>query len=202
MVAVFEKIVASGKKANGAKLDAAEARDWYRSEALKIKKVNTQQLIKEITSEDGPSFNKLINWSIGRMFLFNYDPKTENKLPYFDAYPLVFPFSVVKGGFYGLNLHYLPPPLRAKMMDAFLSIQTNESYDDTTKLRLTYNVLKSTSRMKYFKPCVKHYLYSQLRSKLILVPADKWDMALMLPLQQFQKASEARIWADSRKMIT
>ena len=34
--------------------------------------------------------------SIGRMYLFMYDPKWEKKLPWYDVYPLVIPFDYAK----------------------------------------------------------------------------------------------------------
>ena len=51
----------------------------------------------------------------GDMYLYLYDPKTKDALPYYDTAPLVIPFRSAKGGFYGMNLHYLPPMMRMQL---------------------------------------------------------------------------------------
>ena len=45
--------------------------------------------------------------SAGRMSMFFYDPKFKNRLPYYDTFPLVLPLETMRGGFIGLNFHYL-----------------------------------------------------------------------------------------------
>ena len=47
--------------------------------------------------------------ALGKMFFYKYDPKWAKKLPYWDMYPLVFPFEKAPGGYYGFNLQYIPP---------------------------------------------------------------------------------------------
>ena len=135
------------------------------------------------------------------MYHFMYDPKTKKDLPYYDRFPLIFMVKAAKGGFYGINLHYLPPALRAKLMDSLYDITNNKRYDDTTKLKITYDVLNSASKYKYFKPTFKHYLTAHVRSKFMEINADEWDTALFLPTERFEKAKKTKVWADSRKMI-
>lgn len=105
------------------------------------------------------------------------------------------------GGFYGINLHYLPPQLRAKLMDSLYEIKNNSRYDESTKLRISYEILNSSSKFKFFKPTFKHYLTSNVRSKFIEINATEWDVALFLPTERFMKAKKTRVWADSRKRI-
>ena len=76
-----------------------------------------------------------------------------------------------EGGFYGLNLHYLPPVLRAKMLDALMNITTNNKYDDSTRFELSYKVLTATAKLRFFKPCYKHYLFAHVKSRLARVSA-------------------------------
>jgi hypothetical protein len=139
--------------------------------------------------------------TVGRMYLFAYDPKTKEDLPYYDKFPLIFPFRRVKGGFYGINMHYLPPLLRAKLMDQLYSLANNLNFDDSMKLKLSYNILNSASKFKYFTPCVKHYLNSHVRSRFISVPADAWDRVLFLPLERFVGASKQQVYRDSRNKV-
>ena len=55
--------------------------------------------------------------STGRLNMFFYDPKTKARLPYYDVFPLVLPLESIKGGFMGLNFHYLPYILRFRLLD-------------------------------------------------------------------------------------
>jgi hypothetical protein len=108
---------------------------------------------------------------------------------------------MLNDGFYGLNMHYIHPMLRARLMDAFLQITNNTAFDDTTKIKMSYQLLNSSSRFKYFKPCVKRYLTSHVTSRFLYVDPTKWTMALFLPTEKFAKANKVDVFADSRKII-
>lgn len=138
---------------------------------------------------------------IGHMYFFSYDPKTKDDLPYYDRLPLIFPFNSTSTGIYGINMHYLPYGLRAKLMDALYSIISDTRFDEKTRLKLSYDVLNSTSRFKYFKPCIKQYLYSHIRSQFVHIRADEWNNALFLPVERFQKASKEKVFRDSIAQI-
>jgi hypothetical protein len=118
-------------------------------------------------------------------------------LPYYDTFPLVFPIELYKDGFLGLNLHYLPPVTRAKLMDALYENINNKKYDSTTKLRISYQILAGAARYKYFKPCIKRYLFSHVGSPFVYVAPDEWDFALMLPTERFEKANKQTVYRDS-----
>lgn len=138
---------------------------------------------------------------IGKMYFFVYDPKMKKELPYYDRFPLIFPFKELSDGFMGINLHYLPPRLRAKLMDALYGLVNNKKYDETTRLNLSYRILNGAARYRFFKPTVKRYLLEKVRSRFIEVNAEQWDMALFLPVEQFSKASKSKVWSDSRNGI-
>ena len=82
---------------------------------------------------------------IGSMQMFFYDPKHKETLPYYDRFP---PLSIIlkpaKGGFLGLNLHYLPPILRAQFLDALMDNVTSKKSEDA-KFQLTTRLLAGTS---------------------------------------------------------
>lgn len=169
---------------------------WLREQAQSVRAVNNP---KQLLSKQTDRMTAAI--TVGRMYLFMYDPKMKDELPYYDRFPLIFPFRRVQGGFYGINMHYLPHMLRAKLMDALYSLANNKNYDDSTKLRLSYQLLHKTSKFRYFEPCVKHYLNSHVRTRFLWVPADQWETALFLPLERFVGATKQQVWRDSRRMI-
>ncbi len=140
--------------------------------------------------------------SIGQMYLYNYDPKHKLTLPYYDAYPLIFMIELYKDGFLGINLHYLPPVLRAQLLKALLALIPNKRLDKKAKLKVSYQILKGAARYRYFKPCVKRYLWGHVRSGLVRVNPLEWPNAIMLPTERFKKARKDRVWRDSEKKVS
>lgn len=180
------------KRQEGARSQASI--DWLREKARAVKTVNPKSLL-----EDKSRAVSAIE--PGSMYLFQYDPKLKGVLPYYDALPLVFPFAADSDGFMGLNMHYLPHLLRARLMDGLYEHLTNEKMDKTTKLNVSYSQLKKASKLKYFEPCIKRYLYSHVKSRFIYIAPSEWDLVLFLPLERFNKASRARVWEQSRNMV-
>lgn len=122
---------------------------------------------------------------IGKMYFFTYDPLHKKTLPYYDRFPLVFPISMYDDGFLGLNLHYLDTSLRLLLLDRISDYRNTKAITEKTRLHLTYDTIAGTSKLALAEPCVKRYLYSQVRSKFIEVYPDEWDQAVLLPLARF-----------------
>jgi hypothetical protein len=192
---IFDTIITQGVRSGQIPARTQEARDWFRKTAEKIRTINERSLMQ------GDVSRLTSRTIIGSMYLFRYDPKWKDELPYYDRFPLVFPFRKVKGGFYGLNLHYLPPPLRAKLMDALYDYANNTRYDETTKIKLNYQLLTSIAELRFFSPCVKHYLNEHVRSRFMYIYPSEWDIALFLPTERFTKQSKATVWKDSKRML-
>jgi len=167
---------------------------WFRSTARTYNSLSTDRLLKE-TSQ--------IRTSVvpGSMYMFAYEAKHKATLPYYDAFPLIFPFKMLNDGFLGINFHYLQPQLRALLMDALYSKVNDPALTDMAKIKISYNILNSATQFSDFKPCIKRYLYSQFRSKFILVSPNTWDIALFLPTESFQGATNSQVWSDSRKAL-
>lgn len=188
--------------AKTAKVTAApgtpEYRNWFRDRAQRIARVQSEKLI---SGNKEYLMKSLKPQDIGRMVMFQYDAKTKDKLPYWDMFPLIFPIGFYPDGFLGINLHYLPPLYRAKLMDQLYRIANNTKYDMTTKLRVSYEILNSAARFKLFRPCVKRYLFSHIKSRFLHISAEEWDFACMLPAQRFQKAPASKVWRDSLNKV-
>jgi hypothetical protein len=200
---IFDRMLQRGAAAGVSPSIKRDSRNWFRQQARSISGASPSRMIRSQSSRltDKPL--------LGRMYLFEYDPKTKDKLPYYDRYPLVFPiasgrtsgFAASGGSFLGINLHYLPLPLRARLMDALYDTATTKEIDETTRLRISYNILQQASRYKFFKPCIKRYLVSHVKTKFFYVEPTEWEMALFLPLDRFVGANKSRIYADSRNRI-
>lgn len=138
---------------------------------------------------------------MGGMYFFMYDPKLKGDLPYYDKFPLVLPLKREAGGFLGLNLHYLPLKHRVVFMRKLMKFAIYNDEDEIKRIRITYPILNSLTRLKEFKPCLKLYLYGHIRSKILAVEPEEWDVALHLPIQQFAKENQKTVWQESLDQI-
>ena len=195
MAILFDEILTKGVRAGQMPARTQAAREWYRNSAKDYKRISDTKLMKGDTSR------LTAQPLVGQMYMYYYDAKHKATLPYFDRFPLVFPFKKVKGGFYGLNMHYLPLPLRAKLMDALYDTASNTRFDESTRLKISYQMLESAAKYKEFQPCIKRYLTTQVRSKFMYIYPSEWDVALFLPLERFQGASKTQVWSDSKRKI-
>ena len=135
----------------------------------------------------------------GKMYLFQYQAKWDEKLPYWDMWPLIFPFKYTKNGFYGINLHYLAPNDRAALMIRLIRSQGKAgNMDENFKLFLSYKIL---TRFKPAIPFIKRYLYGQVHGRGVFgIGGNDWSYAAALPLQKFQKQSAKYVWSQSALM--
>jgi hypothetical protein len=194
---IFDNILIQGARQGIIPARTVAARDWYRSAAGKLMSNITPSNFEKRTDEA----RKVSSMEFGYMYAFKYDPKMKKELPYYDTFPLIFPVRIDSDGFLGINFHYLPPVLRAKLMNALYSTLTNKKYDDTTKVKISYSILQSASKYRYFKPMLKKYLRSHVRSQFLEIQVNEWDMAIFLPTESFRKADTGRVWEESRKQI-
>lgn len=157
----------------------ADAQTWFDT--------SYQQLAKQ----DAPNVlaggdNRLTkNLSIGKMYLFHYDPKHKKTLPKYDRFPLVFPFEHAEGGFMGINFHYLPSGMRAVLLDNLMSLASNKTFSDGMRLNLNYKLLKNVAKFAPAKEGIKRYLNSHVRSRFFYIRPDEWSKAILLPLDDF-----------------
>lgn len=203
MAALFDDILLKGIRTGQAPGKTAQAREWYRTQAKAITRTQRNRsqgdkLIEELKSDKERRQDS--RFMMGNMYLFAYDPKHKDTLPYYDRFPLIFPINKAKGGFLGINMHYLPPILRAKLMDELYKVLNNRNMDETTKLVASYKVLNSATKFKEFAPCIKHYLNAHVRTKPAYINPAEWDIALFLPTQKFVGANATQVYADSRKI--
>ena len=192
MASLFDTLQAGAYRANIVPR-SNKARSWFRKAVKELGTVSRTKVMKD------PILDVRTKPRVGDMCMYVYDPKFKKTLPYYDTFPLIFMVGAAEGGFYGINLHYLPPKLRAKLMDELYSLASNNRYDEKTKLMISYNLLKSASKMKYFKPTFKHYLADHVKSKFIKVDSAEWDIALFLPTSRFKHATTQKVYSDSRK---
>ena len=164
--------------------------EWYKDKIKEFGKPGTLDLIRDGKRSNAPFY--------GRLNMFFYDPKWKKKLPYYDTFPLVLPIEKYPDGFLGINMHYLPIPLRIRLLDSLVDFSNNTKFDESTKLIVNYSKLKN---VRLIKPTLHRYLAGHTKSQFRRIDADEFTIATLLPVQRFKKASAKEVWSDSRKMI-
>lgn len=181
-----------------------ESKEWFFDNLKYIRSVrNPRKIITDDVLLKRPKI------SPGRLFMFGYDPKHAKTLDYYDTFPLILPVKMVKGGFYGINLHYLHPYDRAKLFDRLRTFMLYQPGGDPfspqnmirTKFRISFEKLNDSMKFRYFKPAYKRYLLSNVKTILMLVPPKYWEVSLFLPTENFQKETKRTVWRKSKKIF-
>ena len=175
-------------------LDAAKGRPkstaWYREKIREFGQPGAMDLIRDGKRNNKPFY--------GKLNMFFYDPKHKKTLPYYDTFPLVLPLEKYPDGFLGINMHYLPIPLRIKLLDRLVDYSNNTKFDETTELMVDYNKLK---KIRLIRPTIHRYLSGYTKSQFRRIDADEFTIATLLPVHRFKKESASYVWAESRGMI-
>ena len=180
------------------------SKDWY---LKKIQELKGRGLITKdkLTSYKENSANKL---EIGSMYMFVYDAKYKDTLPFWDTFPLVIPFSTNGSTFTGFNLHYLPAAVRWSLLKTLLKNQDIASIrrlSSSTKMKMDYGTLKASSHLPILKPTIHSYLFSHIQpvsgGMFIKIPPADWHFSVLLPVQDFRsngkKIQPTSVWKNS-----
>ena len=165
MATVFDKILDT--------TTGPKSYDWYKNKVQSMTTPGARALINQGKATLRPKY--------GIMNLFGYDPKLKETLPLYDKFPLIFPLEPAKGGFYGINFHYLKPGERVAFLRQLSRFASDKNFDRKTR----YQIGNLSGR--YFKRTIKHYLFSQVRTSFLNVMPDEMAIAIFLPVARFMK---------------
>ena len=211
---IIEKLTAKAVQANRSlTLDSAK---WFQRKLASMPQIYSHKLLREQWHNTHPRSLRGRRNFLGRMFTFVYEPKTKNKLEFYDRFPLVIPISEEGNGFLGLNLHYLSPRMRLYFLHHLTGYMINPRggyekedmfedyseveedlfpYDKSTRMRVTsWNVLNMGAMARFTRPMVKRYLRPQIRTRLLEFPASEWVIAAFLPTTRFVGENEEKIF--------
>jgi hypothetical protein len=192
----FEKIVDKATSAGVNDKNAKASLAWFRKEVRRMTGITPNRMVR---SSDLEPVTRALR---GRMYMYGYDPKHKKTLPYYDTFPLIIMVGPAKGGFYGLNLHYLDLKRRALFFDALSNKLLQKRKDEElNRFMLSFERLSRGGNLRFFEPCWKHYLTNNIKTRIIKVPTQYWEPALFLPTDRFQKESRKKVWGESRKML-
>ena len=203
-VNIFESLRARVEKSGGLLPQERRAILWFQNYSSELQSWQAEHRGETFNAVSASKFDKRLvspkAAMMGCLYFFLYVPIRTDNLPHYDRFPLVILLEKDETGFLGLNLHYLPYRVRAMFFDLLHSARLLRSPDPLrTRLSVTYRMLKSVTKYKAFRPCVRRYRYSSLRSALLQVGETEWDVALFLPVEQFAKSTRSSVWTESLK---
>ena len=141
----------------------------------------------------------------GQLLFFKYIPTDEKFLErktknYYDIFPLIFVTETHRGGFQGINLHYLSPDMRIMLFDTIEKLlPIIPGYKiEANRTKINYEKLKkSKTTLRFFAPCYRQYRWSGLQKPPIAIPYQFWKLLVEKDLGYFMKGKKSSIYLDS-----
>ena len=134
----------------------------------------------------------------GKIYTFRYDPKTKDRLAYYDTNPVVICLGNVRG--YpnlnlGLNLNFLPYKIKIQLLD-FIDKNLGETIAKYAKvnpesaimqkqLAITYEAVKQSLKQVNGQFALRSY-YVDRRSDTYVVSYENWPQATLLKIEDLE----------------
>lgn len=174
-----------------------KSKAWYEQQMILLMK---QGVLPWTVMKGNPSqlTSKLMP---GKMYMFFYDPLYKAQLKYFDRFPCVLLYKRSISGFSGINFHYLPYQIRVHLLYRLMQYKTNASMNEYTRIRFQWAAIKGVTKFAPAVPAFHNYSFGGLRSTFREIRAYDWTTAVILPVEQFVKLADDRVWDKSRQII-
>lgn len=137
----------------------------------------------------------------GKMYMYIYDPLYKSQIPYFDRFPCTLLYKRSISGFSGINFHYLPYQMRVHLLYHLMQYKTNAKMDENTRIKYSWEAIKGVSKFAAAVPAFHNYNFGGLRSTFREIRSYDWTTAVLLPVEQFVKAPDDRVWDKSRQAV-
>ena len=192
MASLFDTLQAQAMRA-GVTARTKSSKKWFEKKVSELS-VSRAKVLKDT------ALDKTTRTLPGSMYMYFYDPKHKKTLPYYDRFPLTIFVEPAQDGFYGLNLHYLRPDIRAEFLDQLMKLAPTKVKETTRITKMRYSLLQGVRKYKEFKPCFKHYLTKHVKTQFSRVQMADWEIAIFLPTEQFVRKSKTGVWKESIKI--
>jgi hypothetical protein len=135
---------------------------------------------------------------VGQVLLFQYRPKT--KVKFYDRFPLVIVLEFNGRNMLGLNLHYVPPQDRIKLILLMNSVLFNKNERDFQKVRVrVLSLLNKQIFAKYLGTAVNYYTASSIIGKPKITTPEEWSRFAFLPV--FKGINPTNLYSQIRQRI-
>lgn len=168
--------------------------EWMKNKVQDLKDVKPQKFV-----DNSVTVEKHRKTILGKMLMYFYEPKTKDKMQYYDAFPIVIPIEQYSDGWLGINLHYVEPAVRLRIMKEMLKLVSDGTDNSDTKFNADWDLVSHMSKYDLIAPCLKRYLANHVRSNLVEVNSHEWNAAVFLPVAKFMKHDQNYVWNESKK---
>ncbi len=142
----------------------------------------------------------------GQMIFFKYDPVSQSFISrntYYDRFPLVLITDVYRGGFEGINLHFIHPDYRKFLFDTIMRDLpvVKASVEWRNRVLVDYDRLKARRQFKFFRPCYRRYSWKGMMRRPVIVPFDLWEQMVEGNTFRFVNAKPVTVYRDSKEQV-
>ena len=142
----------------------------------------------------------------GQMIFFKYDPVSQSFISrntYYDRFPLVLFTDVYRGGFEGINLHFIHPDYRKFLFDTIMRDLpvVKASVEWRNRVLVDYDRLKARRQFKFFRPCYRRYSWKGMMRRPVIVPFDLWEQMVEGNTFRFVNAKPVTVYRDSKEQV-
>jgi hypothetical protein len=170
---------------------------WFRkalSDIRKLKIGKSTDYQPLLTDRTRTPFKKLK----GQVLIFGYKPNKKTK--FYDRYPLVLVLDVRGTQLLGLNLHYIPPADRIKLILLMNSALYNQKETNLQKTRIRlFSILTKKIFNKYLGTVLNKYEMKNIIGKPKLTSPEEWSYLAFLPV--FKGISPSKLYSLIRKKV-
>lgn len=154
-------------KEHGGKIKAREYSEKWFEDSIKSKRLTEAQITRN-------------RFQAGKIYVFQYDPKYKNELPWFDQNPVVLAIEQVDNNDFGVNLNLLPVPFKEKLlddlyerMDGFINSTSKKPAINQRPLRISYQGMKTYLEKFGYDFAIRQYIPSRKINQAVVSYA-KW----------------------------
>lgn len=167
---------------------------WFRTNVRDLK-IKPQVIMRGLEAVSNTGLKQ------GGVYMFHYDAKWKDTLPYWDKYPIVVPLELYSDGFLGINIHYISPSMRVPLLQKMFEFtKDNEELEGDARMLIDYDTTQLESELRNAGPCIKRYLTSHIGARITRVPKEQWETLMMMPTAKFNVNANT-VYADSRRKI-
>ena len=139
----------------------------------------------------------------GNMYFYSYEPKTKMEIPFYDMFPVTVAMQPVKGGFIGLNLHYLNFYNRAVFLNYLIDFADSINWHELSMSKMLFeytNIKKSENSAKHLRGSIKRYYFRNFQSPALRVESKDWKVIPFLPIDRFVKLTRQEVFTFVSKL--
>jgi hypothetical protein len=149
----------------------------------------------------------------GKIYVFKYDPKYKEELPWFDQNPVVLAIEQVNNNDLGINLNLLPVPFKEKLLDELFTkmrIKVDKQETDIISeitgietpsninalkekpLRITYEGIKVYLEKFGYEFALRQYIPSRKKEQTV-VSYSKWPEIALCDFMKFKNTNVMKV---------